>query len=57
MAASLHAAFFFLGQAAGPVVYTYGLSHVGTTGSLLTGAVILILVGAWCAATLRHRAG
>jgi predicted MFS family arabinose efflux permease len=57
MAASLHAAFFFLGQAAGPVVYKYGLSHVGTTGSLLTGAVILILVGAWCAATLRHRPG
>ncbi|MEX2127949.1 MAG: MFS transporter [Xanthobacteraceae bacterium] len=55
MAASLHAAFFFLGQAAGPVLYKYGLSHVGTTASLLIGAVMLILAGAWCAATLRHQ--
>jgi predicted MFS family arabinose efflux permease len=54
MAASLHAAFFFVGQAAGPVFYKYGFSHIGTTGSLLIGAAMLILVGAWCAATLRH---
>lgn len=54
-AASLHAAFFFLGQAAGPAAYKYGLSHLGATPSLLIGAAIVILAGIWCALTLRHR--
>jgi predicted MFS family arabinose efflux permease len=54
-AASLHAAFFFLGQAAGPVAYKYGLNYIGTTGSLLMSASVLILTGAWCAVTLRHK--
>lgn len=54
MAASMHAAFFFLGQAAGPVAYKYGLSIIGTTASLLVGAGALVLTGLWCALTLRH---
>jgi len=54
MAASMHAAFFFLGQATGPVVYKYGLSSIGTTASLLVGAVALLLTGIWCALTLRR---
>jgi predicted MFS family arabinose efflux permease len=55
-AASLHSCFFFLGQAAGPVVYGYGFAHVGPQASLLTGAVLILLVGYACARLLRHRA-
>src|SRR6185369_4461024 len=41
-----HSAFFFLGQAVGPVVYGLGLSSgVGLTPVLLSGAVLLTVTG------------
>ena len=54
-AASFHAGFFFLGQAAGPAVYKYGLSHIGVTGSLTIAAIVIVLTGLWCATKLRPR--
>jgi predicted MFS family arabinose efflux permease len=56
MAASLHAACFFLGQAAGPVLYKYSFAHFGTNASLLAGGGVIVLTGIWCSLTLRRRA-
>lgn len=53
-AASMHAAFFFLGHAAGPVLYKYGIEHIGVTASLAIAATAIFLTGLWCATTLRH---
>ncbi len=49
-----HSAFFFLGQAIGPVVYGLGLNSVGIIPVLLTGTVVLTLTGWTCALRLRH---
>ena len=50
-----HSFFFFLGQAAGPVVYGLGLSSgIGIIPVLVTGAVILTVTGWTCALQL-HR--
>jgi hypothetical protein len=50
-----HSFFFFVGQAAGPVVYGLGLSSgIGIIPVLLTGAVILTVTGWTCALQL-HR--
>lgn len=50
-----HSSFFFLGQAAGPVVYGLGLSSgIGLVPVLLTGAVMLTLTGWTCALRLRR---
>jgi predicted MFS family arabinose efflux permease len=54
-AASLHSCFFYLGQAAGPVVYGFGFAHGGPEPTLLTGAVVVMLVGLVCSQLLRHR--
>jgi predicted MFS family arabinose efflux permease len=54
-AASMHAAFFFLGQAAGPVVYSLGFAAIGVTNSLFVSAGVLAATGAWCALTLARR--
>jgi predicted MFS family arabinose efflux permease len=55
VAASLHSCFFYLGQAMGPVVYGFGFAQVGEDASLLTGAVMVLMVGFACASLLRHR--
>jgi predicted MFS family arabinose efflux permease len=55
-AVSLHAFSFFLGQAAGPVVYQAGFGSVGATTTLLTLAGVLLGVAIWIAQALR-RAG
>jgi predicted MFS family arabinose efflux permease len=54
-AASLHSCFFYLGQATGPVVYGYGFAHAGETPLLLTGALVVLMVGFVCSRLLRHR--
>jgi predicted MFS family arabinose efflux permease len=54
-AAAMHAAFFFLGQAAGPVIYKYGLIYVGVTASLVVASLVLMLAGIWASLTLRKR--
>ena len=51
-----HSAFFFLGQAIGPVIYGIGLQSIGITPVLLTGAVVLAITGWICALRLRHPA-
>jgi predicted MFS family arabinose efflux permease len=55
VAASLHSCFFYLGQATGPLVYGYGFEHAGESLTLLTGAVMVLMVGFACARLLRHR--
>jgi len=54
-ATAAHSFFFFLGQAAGPVVYGVGLTSVGISTVLLIGAVALAATGAICAMQLRRR--
>ena len=44
-AVSLHAFFFFLGQAAGPIVYGFGLSHAGKQPTLFVSALAVFLLG------------
>ncbi len=51
---ALHSFFFFLGQAAGPIVYGAGLNTVGLSPVLLFGAVVLVGVGLICAQWLRR---
>ncbi len=52
-----HSAFFFLGQALGPVVYGLGLSSgVGIVPVLLAGAVMLAATGWTCAVRLKRPA-
>jgi predicted MFS family arabinose efflux permease len=55
-ATSGHTAFFFLGQAIGPVVYGIGLGTVGIVPVLLVGAVVLATIGWICALRLRRPA-
>ncbi|HXX06471.1 MAG TPA: MFS transporter [Pseudolabrys sp.] len=54
-ATAAHSFFFFLGQAAGPVVYGIGLATVGITTVLLVGAVALAATGSICAVQLQRQ--
>jgi len=51
-----HSMFFFLGQAAGPVVYGAGLTSVGITPVLVIGAIALAATGWTCALCLQRSA-
>ncbi|HET7803229.1 MAG TPA: MFS transporter [Pseudolabrys sp.] len=53
-ATAAHSMFFFLGQAAGPVVYGAGLVSVGITPVLVVGAGALVATGWTCALCLRR---
>lgn len=53
-AASMHAAFFFLGQAAGPALYAFGLAHFGTTVTLVAASLAMAAAGIWSSMTLRR---
>ena len=53
-ATAAHSFFFFLGQAAGPVVYGIGLASVGITPVLFIGAAALVATGWICALQLRR---
>jgi predicted MFS family arabinose efflux permease len=53
-AMALHSAFFFFGQAAGPVVYGVGFAYLGKTPMLLIGALVIALVGLVCSRKLRR---
>jgi predicted MFS family arabinose efflux permease len=52
---ALHSAFFFSGQAIGPIVYRFGLAHLGLGASLMFGGLVLTVVGIVCSRTLRRR--
>jgi predicted MFS family arabinose efflux permease len=55
-ATAAHSMFFFLGQAAGPVVYGAGLVSVGITPVLVVGAAALTMTGWICALCLQRSA-
>lgn len=54
-ATAAHSFFFFLGQAAGPVVYGVGLATIGITPVLLIGAAALTATGWICAMQLQRQ--
>jgi DHA1 family inner membrane transport protein len=53
-AAAMHAAFFFLGHAAGPALYAFGLERFGTTPTLVTASLAMVAVGLWTSMTLKR---
>jgi len=53
-AVSLHAFFFFLGQALAPALFGIGLHSIGATPMLLGSAALLVAVGAGAALLLRR---
>ncbi|MGH6816354.1 MAG: MFS transporter [Hyphomicrobiaceae bacterium] len=44
-AVALHAFFFFLGQATGPVLYGFGLAVAGPVATILTAAAVMAILG------------
>jgi MFS transporter, DHA1 family, inner membrane transport protein len=54
-AVAMHAFCFFLGQAAGPIAYGYGILHFGKLSTLLTSAAIMLALGFVCARLLQHK--
>lgn len=52
-----HAFFFFLGQATGPLVYSFGLSHWGEQTTLVAAGVFMAATGFATAAGLLLRGG
>jgi DHA1 family inner membrane transport protein len=53
-ALALHSSSFFFGQAAGPVVYGFGLGHFGTGWTLVIAALSMAALGTGCAMVLRR---
>lgn len=51
-AVALHAFFFFLGHAVGPVLFGIGLMTIGATASILISALVMALLGFWIASAL-----
>jgi MFS transporter, DHA1 family, inner membrane transport protein len=47
-ATSLHAFFFFMGQASGPVLFGLGLVWVGAVASIAIGAAVMAAIGIVC---------
>lgn len=52
-ALAIHAFCFFMGQATGPVVYGFGIAHIGKTATLMISAAIVMAMGFVCAKLLR----
>jgi predicted MFS family arabinose efflux permease len=52
---ALHSAFFFSGQAIGPIVYRFGLAQAGLTTTLAVGGMVVIAIGLSCSRYLRRR--
>ena len=55
-AMALHSFFYFLGQAAGPAIYTAGFGMAGITPTLIGAGVVLVINGAIAAHFLRRPA-
>ena len=47
-ATSLHAFFFFMGQASGPVLFGFGLLSIGASASIAIGAATMAVLGIVC---------
>ena len=56
-AMSMHSLMFFLGHAAGPVLYSIGFAWLGSGTSVLLGGVVVMLTALMCAHYLRRRPG
>jgi predicted MFS family arabinose efflux permease len=56
-AVAAHAFFFFLGQAAGPLLYRWGFAAFGTSHTLTVAGAVMALTGLLTAAGLVARAG
>jgi predicted MFS family arabinose efflux permease len=56
-AMSAHSISFFLGHAAGPVLYSIGFAWLGPAPSVLIGGVVVMLTALMCARYLRRPAG
>lgn len=54
-ALSLHAFSFFMGQAAGPIVYGFALSHFGKMTTLAISAAVVLVVGIFAAFLLNRK--
>jgi hypothetical protein len=52
-ALSLHSFFFFMGQTVGPILYGFGILNLGKVPTLLTSALIMIMLGFVAARLLR----
>jgi predicted MFS family arabinose efflux permease len=55
-AMSAHSISFFLGHAAGPVLYGIGFAALGPAPSVLIGGVVVMLTALMCARYLRRPA-
>jgi predicted MFS family arabinose efflux permease len=53
-ALSLHSFFFFLGQTVGPIAYGFGILNLGKLPTLLTSALVIVILGFVCARLLRQ---
>ncbi|MBR0872555.1 MFS transporter [Bradyrhizobium tropiciagri] len=53
-ALSLHSFFFFMGQTVGPIAYGFGLQHAGKTPTLVSAAVVMVVLGFICARFLKQ---
>jgi len=51
-AVALHAFFFFLGQATGPIVYRVGIASIGATATIVLAAAVIAGAGFWLAARI-----
>jgi predicted MFS family arabinose efflux permease len=56
-ALSMHSLMFFLGHAAGPVLYSIGFAWLGPSPSVLIGGVVVMLTALMCAHYLRRSSG
>jgi len=54
-ALSLHAFCFFMGQAVGPIVYGFGLSHFGKMPTLILSATAILVLGIVAARLLNQK--
>jgi predicted MFS family arabinose efflux permease len=53
-ALALHSFFFFMGQTIGPIAYGFGILNAGKVPTMLTSAVIIVVLGVVCAKLLRQ---
>ncbi len=52
-AMALHSAFYFLGMGVGPIFYGFGFLRFGTTPTLALSAVLIVMLGLFCARYLK----
>src|ERR1700726_2137605 len=53
-ALSLHSFFFFMGQTVGPIAYGFGILNVGKVPTMLTSAIVIVVLGFVCARLLHQ---